>query len=183
MEFIKKITIYNNSSYQKASHKRFLITLALRQGSAFSTLTQSQGLLPQGEAAGGEGSPDINHALVAAAAKTKGNVAMGLPEGTVNEDIDLSDDIKQCGIMFYFLPCIAGVTPDVVAQFLLDAVDEGTGAVGLLQRVAAAQRDRSLVIGDDLHQFIKGPFFPTLEIPGSRIVTARAMMAAARHVD
>ena len=138
---------------------------------------------PEGEVAGGEGALDVDEALVATAAETKGDVALGLDEGAVDEDIELAHDVEQDGVFFYFFPSVAGKAPDVVAQLLLDAVDERTGAVGLLQGIPATQCDGGLVIGDDLHQFVEGAFFPTLRIPRSGVVAAWAMVVAARHID
>ena len=133
--------------------------------------------------AGGEGALDVDEALVAAAAKAKGYVALGLDEGAVNEDVELADDVEQDGVLLYFFPSVAREAPYVVAQLMLDAVDKGTGAVGLLQGIAAAQGDGRLVVGDDLHQFVKSALFPTLEVPGGGVVTSQATMVAARQVD
>ena len=141
------------------------------------------GLRPQGELACGEGALDVNEALVAAAAETEGDVTLGLQERAVNEDVELSNDIEQCRVLLNLLPGEAGIAPHVVTQILLDAVDEGTGAVGLQQGVAATQGDGSLIIGDDLHQFIKGTLFPTLEIPRIGIMAPGATMVAARQID
>ena len=66
---------------------------------------------------------------------------------------------------------------------MLDTVDESAGADGLLQGVTTAQGDRSFVIGDDLHQFIEGAVFPTLEVPGLRVVATGTAVVAARQVD
>ena len=133
--------------------------------------------------AGGEGGLDVDEALVAAAAKAQGGGTLCHQEGALDEDVEFADDIKQSGILFYSFPSVAGVAPDVVAQFLLDAVDEGPGAVGLQQGGAATQGDGSLIIGDDLHQFVEGAFFPTPGIPRVGIVATGAMMVAARQVD
>lgn len=146
-------------------------------------LVSLSSLLPGGEAAGGEGGLDVDEALVAAAAKAQGDVTLSHQEGAVHEDVEFADDIKQGGILFYFFPSVAGIAPDVVAQFLLDAVDEGARALGLLQGVTTAEGDRGFVIGDDLHQFVEGAFFPTPGIPGVRIVATGTTMAAARQID
>lgn len=139
--------------------------------------------LPQGEGACGEGALDIDETLVAAAAKTQGGVALGLDEGALDQHVELSHDVAQAFITHHLLPGVARVAPDIVAQFLLDAVDEGAGAVGLLKGVAAAEGDRCLIIGYDLHQLVKGALFPTPKIPRSCVVAARATMAAARQID
>ena len=131
----------------------------------------------------GKGAGNIDKALVAAPAETQADVTLGLDERTVNEDVEFADDVKQDRILFYFFPHIARKAPDVVAQLLLDAVDEGTGAICLLQGVATTQGNGRLVVGDDLHQFVKGAFFPTPRVPRVGIVTARATMIAARQVD
>ena len=138
---------------------------------------------PQGEVAGGEGALDVDEALVVAAAEAQGDVALGLDEGAVDEDVEFADDVEQFGVFLYFLPGEAGETPHVVAQLSLDAVDEGACAFGLQQGIAAAQGDRSLVIGNDLHQFVKGALFPTLEVPGVGVMAARATVVAARQID
>jgi hypothetical protein len=44
-------------------------------------------------------------------------------------------------------------------------VDESACAVGLLQGIPATEGYGGLIIGNDLHQFVKGAFFPTLEVP------------------
>lgn len=108
---------------------------------------------------------DVDEALVVAAAEAQGDVALGLDKGAVDEDVELSHDVEQFGVFLDFFPGVAGKAPHVVAQFTLDSVNQGAGAVGLLQGVAAAQGDGGLVIGDDLHQFIKVALFPTLEVP------------------
>ena len=113
----------------------------------------------------GEGALDVDEALVAAAAEAQADVALGLDKGAIDKAIEFADDIEQCRIADNLLPSVTGVAPDVVPQFLLDAVNEGTGALGLQQGVTAAEGDGSLVIGDDLHQFIEGTVFPTLEVP------------------
>ena len=139
--------------------------------------------MPQGEVAGGEGALNVDEALVAATTETEADVTFGLDEGAVNKDVKLSHGVEQYGGFLYLFPCVASETPHVVAQFLLDAVDEGASALGLLQGVASAQGDGSLVIGDDLHQFVKGAFFPTLRVPRGGVVAARAMMIAARQIN
>ena len=140
-------------------------------------------LSPKGEGAGGEGRLDVDEALVAAAAEAEGDVALCHLEGAVNEDVKLADHIQQLGFMDDFFPGVAGVAPDLVAQFCLDAVDEGTSAVGLLQGVTAAEGDGSLVIGDDLHQLVKRAFLPTQGVPRVRVVAPRTMVIAARQID
>lgn len=138
---------------------------------------------PQGNCAGGKGALDIDEALVAAAAKVQGGVALSLDKWPLDKDIKLSHDIEQGPIGDNFFPSVAGVAPHVVTQFLLDAVDERTRALGLLQGVTATQGDWCLIIDDDLHQFIKGAFFPTLEIPRLGIVATRAMVIAASQIN
>ena len=138
---------------------------------------------PQGNCASGEGAGDVDEALVAAAAKVQGDVALCLDKWPLDKDIKLSHDIKQGPIGNNFLPRVASVAPHVVTQFLLDAMDERTRALGLLQGVTATQGDWRLIIGDDLHQFVKGAFFPTLEIPRLGIVATRAMVIAASQIN
>ena len=140
-------------------------------------------LLPGGEVAGGEGGLDVDEALVAGAAEAEADVALLLDEGAVNEDVELADDVEQRWVLLYFFPCVAGVTPDVVAQLLLDAVDEGADALGLLQGVSATEGDGGLVIGDDAHELVEGALFPTPWIPRGGVVASGAMVAAARQVD
>ena len=139
--------------------------------------------LPEGKGAGGKGALDVDETLVAAAVEAEGDVALGLDEGAVDKDVQLAYHIHEDRVLLYFFPSVASEAPDIVAQFLLDAVDECTGAVGLLQGVAAAQGDGSLVVGDDFHELIEGALFPTLRVPRGRVVTAGAMVVAARHVD
>ena len=139
--------------------------------------------LPEGEGPSGKGALDIDEALVAAATKAQADISLGLDERTVNEDVEFADDVKQSGVLFYFFPRIARETPDVVAQLLLDAADEGAGAIRLLQGVSTAQGNGRLVVGDDLHQFVEGALFPTLRVPRVGIMTARATMIAARQID
>lgn len=131
----------------------------------------------------GKGAGNIDETLVAAPAETQADVTLGLDEGAVNKDIQFLHDRQQLWVFFYFFPSVAGKAPDVVAQFLFDAVDEGSGAVGLLKRVPTAECYGGLVIGDDLHQFVKGTFLAALEIPGGGIVAARAMVITARQID
>jgi len=138
-------------------------------------LVSLSSLLPGGEAAGGEGGLDVDEAL--------GDVTLGLDEWALDHNVCLADGVKEVGVDHDFFPGIAGVAPDVVAQFLLDAVDEGARALGLLQGVTTAKGDRGFVIGDDLHQFVEGAFFPTPGIPGVRIVATGTTMAAARQID
>lgn len=140
-------------------------------------------LLPQGELTRGKGAGNVDEALVGAAAETEADVALSLNEGAVNKDIQFLHDRQQLGILFYFLPGVAREAPHVIAQFLLDAVDEGAGAFGLLQGVSAAQRDGGLVIGNDLHQFVEGALLAALEVPRGGIMAAGAMVVTARHVD
>ena len=106
--------------------------------------------LPQDEIARGEGAGNVDEALVAAAAESQADVALGLDEGSIDEDIQLLHDSQQFGVFLYFFPGVAREAPHVVAQFPLDAVDEGSGAFGLLQGVTAAQSDGGLVVGDDI---------------------------------
>jgi len=138
---------------------------------------------PQGNCASGEGAGDIDEALVAAAAKVQGNIAFCLNKRPFNKDIKLSHDIKQSCIGDDFLPGVTSVAPHVVTQLLLDAVDKFTRALRLLQGVTATQGDWRLIIGDDLHQFVKGAFLPTLEIPRLGIVATWAMVIAASQIN
>ncbi len=150
-------------------------------------LDSKRGDLPsgveKGDGAGGEGALDVDEALIAGAAETEGDVTLRLDERAVNQDIELAHDVEQDGVFFYLLPSITCETPHVVAQFGLDAMDERSGAVGLLQGVAAREGDGGFVIGDDLHQFVEGALFPTLRIPRGGIMAAWAMVIAARQVD
>ena len=130
-----------------------------------------------------EGALNVDEALVVAATETEGDIALRLNEGAVDEDIEFLHDRQQLGVFLYFFPGVTGEAPDVVTQLLLDAMDEGTRAVGLLQRVASAQGDGRLIIGDHLHQLVEGAFFPTPRIPRGRVVATRATMIAARQVD
>ena len=43
--------------------------------------------------AGGEGALDVDEALVVAAAEVQADVALGLDEGAVDEDIEFADDV------------------------------------------------------------------------------------------
>lgn len=156
--------------------KDFVITTCL-------VSSREHTLLPKGNGAGGEGALDVDKTLVAAAVEAEGDVALGLDEGTVNEDVEFAYHVHEDRVFLYLFPSVAGEAPYVIAKFLLDAVDEGASAIGLLQGVASAQGDRRLVVGDNLHQFIEGAFFPTLEVPRGRVVTAGAMVVAARQVD
>lgn len=139
--------------------------------------------MPEGEVVGGEGALDVDEALVVASAEAEGDVALSLDKRAIDEDVEFADDVEQDGVFLDFLPSEAGEAPHVIAQFCLDAVDEGAGAVGLQQGITATQGDRCLVIGDDLHQFVKGALFPTLEIPRVGVMAARAMVVAARQID
>ena len=147
------------------------------------TMTMLFLLLPEGEGAGGEGALDVDEALVVAAAETEGYVTLGLDEWAIDKDVEFTDNIKKVGICHDLLPCVSSKAPDVVSEFLLDAVDECTSAFGLLQGVTARERDRSLVIGDDLHQFVECALLAAIKIPGCLIVASRAMMVTSRHID
>ena len=138
---------------------------------------------PQSNCAGGEGAGDVDEALVAAAAKAEADVALGLDKWSLDKDIKLTHNIKQGDIGNNFLPSVASVTPHIITKFLLDAVDERTRALGLLKRISSTQGNRCLIIGDDLHQLVKGAFFPTLEVPRLGVVATRAMMITARQID
>ena len=138
---------------------------------------------PQGNCASGEGAGDVDEALVAAAAKVQGDIAFCLNKRPLDKDIKLSHDIKQGPIGNNFLPRVTSVAPHVVTQFLLDAVDKFTRALRLLQGVTPTQGNWRLVIGNDLHQFVKCALFPTLEVPRLGIVASRAMMIAACQID
>ncbi len=122
-------------------------------------------LLPDRKVAGGEGVLYVDKALVAGATETEGYVALSLNERTIDQDVELLHHLKQFGVSFDFLPCEARIAPDVVAQFLLDAVNEGAGTFELQQGITARKGDRRLVVGDDLHQLVESALFPTLEIP------------------
>ena len=156
--------------------KDFVITTCL-------VSSKEHTLLPKGDVAGGEGALDVDKTLVAAAVEAQGDVALGLDKGTVNEDVEFAYHVHEDRVFLYLFASVAGEAPYVIAKFLLDAVDECTGAVGLLQGVASAQGDRRFIIGNNLHQFVKGAFFPTLEVPRGRVVTAGTMVVAARQVD
>ena len=140
-------------------------------------------LLPEGEDAGVEGALDVDEALVAAAAETEGDVALGHLEGTVNEDVKFLYHLEEFGVIHDFFPGVARVAPDVVAQFVLDATDEGAGTLRLLQGVSAREGDGGFVIGYDLHQFVEGTFFPTLRIPRVGIMATWTTMIAASQID
>ena len=140
-------------------------------------------LLPEGDLAGSKGALNVDKALVAGTAETEGDVALVLDKGAVNEDVKLTYDIEQGGVGHDFIPSIAGITPHVITQFLLDTVNQGACAVGLQQGVSATQGDRGLVIGDDPHQFVEGAFFPTFEVPRGRVMASRATMVAARQIN
>ena len=95
-------------------------------------------LLPQGELTRSQGAGNVDEALVGAAAETEADVALSLNEGTINKDIQFLHNRQQFGVLFYFLPSVAREAPHIITQFLLDAVDEGAGAFGLLQVTGAS---------------------------------------------
>lgn len=122
-------------------------------------------LRPQDDITCGKGALHIDEALIAAAAEAEADVTLGLQERAVNENIEFTDNIEQGRIFHDLLPGVSGVAPYVVAEFLLDAVDERSGSFGLQQGVSSAERHWSLVVGNDLHELIHSALFPTLEIP------------------
>ena len=139
--------------------------------------------LPKGNLTRRQRTLDVDEALIAATPESQADVTLGHHKGAVNEDIQFTDHIEQGGVLFYLLPGVTREAPDVIVQFLLDAVDERSCSLGLKQGVSAAEGDGRLVISNDPHQLVEGALFPTPKVPRVGIMATRATMVAARHVD
>ena len=66
---------------------------------------------------------DVDKALVVAAAEVQADVALGLDEGAINEDIEFAHDVEQSRVFLDFLPGDdAGKRVDSSRPHLLNSV-------------------------------------------------------------
>ena len=104
--------------------------------------------------------------LVGTAAEVEFRVAEFGNERTVDEGVDVWEDLSHALVCEDFLVCESGVAPDVLAGLFLDAAGKFGEGLDLVERVAAGERDVGELIGlDHLQKFLDCHFPATHEIP------------------
>ncbi len=131
-------------------------------------------------AAGREG----DDTLVGAAPEVEFGVTQGFYEGAVHQNVKMGQDGGEAGVGGYFLVGEAGVAPDGLVGFDLDAAGEGGEGFNLIQGVTAGEGYiGELIGGDNVKQFIDRHLSAADEVPRLGVVAAGAMMGAACAVD
>ena len=178
--FLFRPSLHNKGSgycrqdiHKRTDRRNLFIGESFERGDGYSSCNLVVGFLRE-----------VDYALVGAAAEVELGVAEGFDEGAVDEGVDIWQDHAHALVGEDLLICEAGVAPDVLAGLLLYAAGQLGEGLDLVERVAAGECDiRELVGLDDLEQFIDRHFPAAGEIPRLRVVTARAMMGAARTID
>lgn len=130
------------------------------------------------------GGGEVDDALVGAASEEESGVAEGLDEGAFDEGVDIWQNAAQTVIGEDFLVGEAGVAPDVLAGFLLDAARQFGEGFNLIEGIAAGKRHiREFVILHDVQKLLNGHFASAHEIPGLRIMASGTMMGTTGTID
>lgn len=141
----------------------------------------------EGDGAGDRGvvgGGEVDYALVGAASEEKLGIAEGLDEGAFDKGVDIWQNAAQAVVGEDFLVGEAGVAPDVLAGFLLDAACQFGEGFDLIERIAAGKRHiGEFVFLHDVQKLLNGHFSSAHEIPGLRIMAAGTMMGATGTID
>lgn len=124
------------------------------------------------------------YALVGAAAERKIGIAEVLDEGSVDKDVKIREYHAQAFVCKNVLIFEAGVAPDCLVGFFLDAAGQLGEGLNLIERVASGEGDVcEFVVLDDVKELLDRHFPAAFEVPGLGVMAAGTMMRAAGAVD
>ena len=108
----------------------------------------------------------MDYTLIGTAAKSQLCSAFFQNEWSFHKDIEMRKDLTEALISKHLLICKAGITPDGLSGFFLDAAGKFRKGLHLIQRVTSGECDVGELISlDDFEKFIYGHFPAAHEIP------------------
>ena len=126
----------------------------------------------------------LDDPLIGAAAEAEVSVAKGLYVRAVYQDIKVWQYLTETGIRLYFLIGEAGIAPDSLVGLCLYAACKFSERLDLIEGISTRECYIGKLISlDNLQKLVYRHLISTLEVPGLRVMTSRAMVSTTSTIN
>ena len=131
-----------------------------------------------------DGGLHVDDTLVATATEHQRVIALALDERSIDEDVNLIQELPLSRHVDECLKREARIAPDIFISTLMDGSRQLSKALRLVHRITSREGDVGIGVGlDDAHDIIRRHRMTTLKVPRLRIMTTLALVTAASTVD